>query len=430
MSGQSLPPHQMGQTCLVLGAQWGDEGKGKIVDAISADFELVVRFQGGHNAGHTLRVEGKELVLHLMPSGILHSHCQCLISKGVAVSPAALIKEIDQLERAGLPRIRERLKVDLSCSIILPSHVALDNASEAHKGKDKIGTTCLGIGPAYEDKTARRGLLLRDLLADNMADRVRQIVNYHNAILSGFYQAKTCDIDVIVAELASYVPQLRDLAGRTSPLLLAAKDTGRRILFEGAQGAMLDIDQGTYPFVTSSSTLSSALVGGAGFGFREIDNIIGICKAYTTRVGSGPFPTEQDNATGAALRRAGVEFGATTGRPRRCGWLDTLALKRMVRINSITSLYLTKMDVLDSFTTIQVGTDYDKARDIGYDNDLAGLQISYQSFSGWQTPIQACRSFDSLPLQAREYLRALEQLLKCPIGAVSVGPERDAMIYL
>jgi len=430
MTSNRLPPHKTGQTCVVLGAQWGDEGKGKIVDAISADFALVTRFQGGHNAGHTLTVQGRELVLHLVPSGILHAHCHCLIGKGVVVSPTALMREISQLETAGVQQVRERLTVDLSCSVILPSHIALDNAAEAHKGSGKIGTTCLGIGPAYEDKTARRGLLVRDLLADDMQDRVAGLIAYHNAILSGFYRTDACDPDQAIAELEALVPELRQLARRAAPLLEQAAESGQRILFEGAQGVMLDIDQGTYPYVTSSSTLSSALVGGAGFGFDAIDQVIGICKAYTTRVGGGPFPTEQDNATGEALRKAGSEFGATTGRPRRCGWLDALALKRMARINSISSIYLTKLDVLDDFTEIKVGVDYGEDSNIGFDDPgLAGLSVNYRSYSGWRTSLGACTGFSELPEAARDYLLALETLTDRPIGAISVGPERDAIIY-
>ena len=430
MTPSPTPVHQQGQTCVVLGAQWGDEGKGKIVDTISADFQQVVRFQGGHNAGHTLNVDGQNIVLHLIPSGILHDHCRCLIGKGVVVSPSALLSELSLLERSGFQQIRERLAVDLSCSIILPSHVALDAAAEAHKGSSKIGTTCLGIGPAYEDKTARRGLQLRDLLAPTMPDKVAALVAYHNAILTGFYAAAPCNSAHIIEELRQVMAELTPLAQRISPLLEAAMSDGQRILFEGAQGVMLDIDQGTYPYVTSSSTLSSAIVSGSGFSFGAIDNVIGICKAYATRVGGGPFPTEQDNSIGESLRTEGAEFGATTGRSRRCGWLDAVALDRMARLNSMSSIYLTKLDVLDTFDEVQVGIDYGRDNTIGFDDpDLAKVTVNYQSFPGWKSSICHHDTFSALPEATQTYIKAIEQHIHCPINALSVGPDRGAIIF-
>lgn len=420
--------HLQGQTCIALGAQWGDEGKGKIVDAMSRDFDIVVRFQGGHNAGHTLSVQGRKVILHLIPSGILHDHCLCCIAKGVAVSPQALVNEIDELIQAGVNHIPQRLILDYRATLILPSHVALDQANERHLADRKIGTTGRGIGPAYEDATARRGLRIADLLASDMPERVKRLMQYHNCILQHWYNQSPCDIDSAIEQLRQLNPRLSEITGDVQHQLHASKKKGKRILFEGAQGVMLDIDQGTYPYVTSSNTLSSAVATGAGFSLRDIDNVIGICKVYTTRVGEGPFPTELTNHTGEQLQRIGNEFGATTGRPRRCGWLDCVALANMARMNGFTSLYLTKLDVFDSFENLHIGIEYQNtsAQQIHVPSNQ---KVNYHKLGGWQQPTINCRTYQQLPLAAREYIHTIATQIHCPIGAVSVGPERDAIIY-
>ncbi|MEL0027388.1 MAG: adenylosuccinate synthase, partial [Perlucidibaca sp.] len=337
----------MGKHVVVLGTQWGDEGKGKIVDLLTDNAQAVVRFQGGHNAGHTLVVGGEKTVLHLIPSGILRAGVQCLIGNGVVLAPDALLKEMAYLEAKGVP-VRERLKISAACPLILPYHVALDKAREAARGKSAIGTTGRGIGPAYEDKVARRGLRLGDLFRrETLAAKLGEIIAYHNFQLTNYYKVDAIDFQETLELALAWGEQLRDLVGDVSGILHDFRRQGARIMFEGAQGSLLDIDHGTYPYVTSSNTTAGGTSTGSGFGPLYLDYVLGITKAYTTRVGGGPFPTELFDETGARLARVGHEFGSTTGRARRCGWFDAVALKRAIQINSISGLCLTKLDVLD-----------------------------------------------------------------------------------
>ena len=337
----------MGKTVVVLGTQWGDEGKGKIVDLLTEQAEAVVRFQGGHNAGHTLVIDGEKTVLHLIPSGILRNDVVCYIGNGVVLSPEALIKEMKQLEEKGVP-VRERLKLSPACPLILPYHVALDQAREIARGASKIGTTGRGIGPAYEDKVSRRGLRVADLLhPERFAQKLKEVMEYHNFALQHYYKADPVDYQTVLDETMEMARELVPMIDRVTDRLHEHHDKGEHMLFEGAQGSLLDIDHGTYPFVTSSNTTAGGASTGSGFGPLYLSYVLGITKAYTTRVGSGPFPTELDDDNGRHMAEKGNEFGATTGRPRRCGWFDAVALKQSIQINSVTGLCLTKLDVLD-----------------------------------------------------------------------------------
>jgi adenylosuccinate synthase len=348
----------MSKNVVVLGTQWGDEGKGKIVDLLTDQASAVVRFQGGHNAGHTLVIEGEKTVLHLIPSGILRENVQCLIGNGVVLAPDALLKEIAGLEAKGVP-VRERLKVSPACPLILPYHVALDQAREAKRGSEKIGTTGRGIGPAYEDKVARRGLRLGDLKDEQrFARKLKEVMEYHNFALEHYYHAEPLDYDKVLADTLAMGEQLLPMMADVTAILHECRTTDAKIMFEGAQGSLLDIDHGTYPFVTSSNTTAGGTATGSGFGPLYLDYVLGITKAYTTRVGSGPFPTELFDETGEHLASRGHEFGATTGRPRRCGWFDAVALRNAVNINSVSGICLTKLDVLDGLETIRICIGY------------------------------------------------------------------------
>ena len=425
----------MSKNVVVLGTQWGDEGKGKIVDLLTDRADAVVRFQGGHNAGHTLVIDGEKTVLHLIPSGILRGHVQCFIGNGVVLSPEALLKEMGSLEARGVP-VRERLKISAACPLILPYHVALDQAREAKRGFEKIGTTGRGIGPAYEDKVARRGLRLGDLQDEHrFARKLREVMDYHNFALQRYYQVEPLDYATVLEETLALAPQLLPMMADVSALLHARRRSGARIMFEGAQGSLLDIDHGTYPFVTSSNTTAGGTATGSGFGPLYLDYVLGITKAYTTRVGSGPFPTELFDDTGKHLAARGHEFGATTGRPRRCGWFDAVALRTAVNINSVSGICLTKLDVLDGLETIRICVAYTCKEGKPVPNpidaeDYANLVPVYEEVPGWSESTLGAKTLDELPANARAYIGKLEELVGAPIDIISTGPDRVETIVL
>ena len=419
----------MSTNLVVIGAQWGDEGKGKIVDLLTEKAGAVVRYQGGHNAGHTLVIDGKKTVLHLIPAGILHAGVKSYIGNGVVLCLRALKKESDALEAAGVP-VRERLHISPACALILPSHSALDQAREAARGANKIGTTGRGIGPAYEDKIARRGLRLADLMhPETFRERLRELMDFHNFQLEHYYHAAPVSYDDVASEWLAYAARVRPLITDVTLAAYRHREAGDHIIFEGAQGAMLDIDHGTYPFVTSSSTAAGGAATGSGVGPRHLDYILGIAKAYSTRVGGGPFPTELLNATGKHLAEVGHEYGATTGRARRCGWIDLPALRRAIYNSSISGLCLTKLDVLDALPQIQVCTHYDMDGErldvapVGAD-ELARCQPVYETLPGWQSDTVGITAYEQLPEKARAYIAYLENALGLPIAIVSTGPDR------
>lgn len=426
----------MGNNVVVLGTQWGDEGKGKIVDLLTDKATAVVRFQGGHNAGHTLVIDGKKTVLHLIPSGILRDNVKCFIGNGVVLSPSALLAELAELEQAGVPA-RERLALSGSCPLILPYHIALDVAREKARGKDAIGTTGRGIGPAYEDKVSRRGVRLSDLTNPALfAQKLKEIMDYHNFVLTHYYKVDAVDyqqvLDETLAMAQTMVPMMTDVTAE----LAAIRQQGGSIMFEGAQGTMLDIDHGTYPYVTSSNTTAGAAATGTGFGPCNLDYVLGITKAYTTRVGGGPFPTELSDSVGAHLAEKGHEFGATTGRARRCGWLDVVALKRALEINSVSGLCITKLDVLDGLETLQICTAYQHPT-LGQlqapptDADiLAECTPVYETCPGWSVSTLGAKSLDDLPAEAIDYINRIQALVEVPIDIVSTGPDRNETIVL
>tara|TARA_R110000772_G_scaffold204812_2_gene314976 strand:- start:89649 stop:90953 length:1305 start_codon:yes stop_codon:yes gene_type:complete len=425
----------MSKNVVVLGTQWGDEGKGKIVDLLTDRASAVVRFQGGHNAGHTLVIDGQKTVLHLIPSGILRANVQCLIGNGVVLAPDALLREIGTLEEKGVP-VRERLRISPSCPLILPYHVALDVAREARRGEGKIGTTGRGIGPAYEDKAARRGVRLGDLKdPQRFAEKLREVMDYHNFQLQHYYKVAPLDYDTVLAETLAMAQELLPMIADVTAILHECRKTDANIMFEGAQGSLLDIDHGTYPFVTSSNTTAGGTATGSGFGPLFLDYVLGITKAYTTRVGSGPFPTELFDATGAHLAARGHEFGATTGRPRRCGWFDAVALRNAVNINSVSGLCLTKLDVLDGLETIQICVGYVDASGKPVPNpvdsdDYDGLVPFYEEVPGWSESTVGARTLDELPKAARDYIQKIEDVVGAPIDIISTGPDRVETIVL
>ncbi|RVU82758.1 adenylosuccinate synthase [Leucothrix sargassi] len=420
----------MGKFVVVLGTQWGDEGKGKIVDLLTEKATGVVRFQGGHNAGHTLVIKGEKTVLHLIPSGILREGVECMIGNGVVLSPEALFKEIDMLEAEGVP-VSERLQLSVSCQLILPYHAALDAAREAARGSDKIGTTGRGIGPAYEDKAARRGLRLGDLLDEKtFAEKLKTVMDYHNFALEHLYKAETLSYEKVLADTLAYVDRLLPMMSDVPTRLHEMRSAGDNVMFEGAQGSLLDIDHGTYPYVTSSNTTAGGASTGSGVGPRDLDYILGITKAYTTRVGSGPFPTELFDDVGEAIAIKGQEVGATTGRPRRCGWLDAVALGSSMRINSITGICVTKLDVLDEVEEIKICTAYELDGEI-IDVPPAGATAFerckpiYETMPGWMSNTFGVTSYDDLPENAQKYLKRMGELLEVPVDIISTGPDRD-----
>ena len=425
----------MAQSVVVLGAQWGDEGKGKIVDLLTEDIGAVVRFQGGHNAGHTLVIGGRKTVLHLIPSGILRAGALCLIGNGVVLSPAALRKEIEQLEAQDV-EVRSRLLISPATPLIMPYHIALDRAREAAAGDNAIGTTGRGIGPAYEDKAARRGVRVADLkYPGELADKLRAVIDYHNFVLTGYLGAEAIDYQAVLDEALAFGEYVEPMKHDVAGVLHELRREGKRVLFEGAQGSLLDIDHGTYPYVTSSNTTVGGALAGTGVGADAIDYVLGIAKAYATRVGGGPFPTELPDETGELLRERGQEFGATTGRPRRCGWIDLVALKRAVAINGISGLCVTKLDVLDGLPSLKMCIAYRyRGKQTEYpplDADgWAECEPVYLEFPGWSESTHNVTEWERLPPAARAYLRALEELVGCRLAMVSTGADRDANIVL
>jgi adenylosuccinate synthase len=418
---------------VVIGAQWGDEGKGAVVDVLAERADAVVRFQGGHNAGHTLVIDGVKTVLHLIPSGILRDRVQCLIGNGVVVSPPALLGEVDALVERGVS-VDGRLKVSGACPLILSSHIALDRARESARGRAAIGTTGRGIGPAYEDKVARRAVRASDLLdTELLAEKVGTLLEYHNFLLSAYYKAEPVDVRAEIDSLVRHAARISPMIADTTDHIVTLAAAGKRILFEGAQGALLDIDLGTYPYVTSSNTTVGGALTGTGIGASLIGYTLGIVKAYTTRVGAGPFPTELEDDVGQHLARVGVEFGATTGRPRRCGWLDAVLLRRAVFTNGLTGLCLTKLDVLDGLESVKICTGY-KLRGRLLDRlplvpeRYGECEPVYETLSGWAESTAGITEFDALPATARAYLERIEALAGVPIDIVSTGPSRAAIV--
>lgn len=426
----------MNKNVVVLGLQWGDEGKGKIVDLLVEKAQAVVRYQGGHNAGHTLKIRGEKTILRLIPSGILRSHVQCYIGNGVVVSPQELLAEIEGLESKGV-QVRSRLKISQSCALIMPFHVAIDKAREAQKGSAAIGTTGRGIGPAYEDKIARRALRVDDLLhRERFVAKLTDLVAYHNFILTQYHHQPPVDLEAILEESLVWAEQLRAMVTDVSACLHQHRQRQEPILFEGAQGVWLDVDQGTYPFVTSSNTCIGSVTNGSGFGPLYLDYVLGITKAYTTRVGGGPFPTELQDEIGQGLATRGNEFGSVTGRPRRCGWLDLVLLKRSIELNSVTGLCITKLDVLDGMDVIRIATAYRDASGqlLQYPpasaEDFTTIEPVYEEMPGWTESTADITDIHRLPANAKAYIQRIEQALGVPVDIISTGPERDSTILL
>ena len=423
------------KSVVVIGTQWGDEGKGKLVDLLTDRVAAVARFQGGHNAGHTLVIAGEKTVLHLIPSGILREGVQCLIGNGVVLSPRALMEEIAMLEGKGVPA-RQRLKISEACTLILPYHVALDRARELARGTAALGTTGRGIGPAYEDKIARRALRLGDLFhRERFAAKLGEVLDYHNFVLQNYYKAEAVDFQTTLEEALAYAELLTPMVADVTELLSGFRRAGKSILFEGAQGSLLDVDHGTYPFVTSSNTTAGGAATGTGVGPLDLDYVLGITKAYTTRVGSGPFPTELFDEMGAHLARRGHEFGSTTGRPRRCGWFDAVALRRAVQLNSVSGLCITKLDVLDGLDTIRLCVGYkfdgqDSATPPSGAEALASCEPIYVEMPGWKESTVGVRRHEDLPAKARDYLNRIQQIVGTPIDIISTGPDRADTIVL
>lgn len=426
----------MGKSVVILGAQWGDEGKGKIVDLLTDRVKYVVRYQGGHNAGHTLIINGEKTVLRLIPSGILRDNVTCLIGNGVVLSPSALMQEMGELENRGI-NVRQRLLISEACPLILPYHVAMDHAREAALGKKAIGTTGRGIGPAYEDKVARRGLRVGDLFnRDTFAEKLKDILDYYNFQLVNYYHAEAVDYQKTLNDVLAVADIITGMVADVAAILETARKNGDNILFEGAQGTMLDIDHGTYPYVTSSNTTAGGVATGAGFGPRNLDYVLGIIKAYCTRVGSGPFTTELFDETGAEIARKGNEFGAVTGRPRRCGWFDAVAIRRAVQLNSISGFCMTKLDVLDGFDEIKICVGYQMPNgEIAQYAPLAakdweGVQPIYETMPGWQENTFGVTDLNQLPQNARNYIKRVEEVTGVPIDILSTGPDRIQTMIL
>ena len=426
----------MGKSVAILGAQWGDEGKGKIVDLLTDRVKYVVRYQGGHNAGHTLIINGEKTILRLIPSGILHDNVICLIGNGVVLSPEALMKEMGELESRGV-NVRERLKISEASPLILPYHVAMDQARESALGKNKIGTTGRGIGPAYEDKVARRGLRVSDLFNKELfAEKLKSILDYYNFQLVHYYKAEPVDFQKILDDVFEIADVIKGMVADVTTMLHDARREGANILFEGAQGTMLDIDHGTYPFVTSSNTTAGGVATGSGFGPRHLDYVLGIIKAYCTRVGSGPFTTELFDEIGAEIARKGNEFGSVTGRPRRCGWFDAVAVRRAVQINSISGFCMTKLDVLDGFDEIKVCVAYKMPNGeiVEYAplaaKDWEGVEPIYETLPGWKENTFGVTDVNKLPQTCRNYIKRIEEVTGVPVAILSTGPDRVQTMIL
>ena len=423
----------MSKNVVVIGTQWGDEGKGKIVDWLTDRAQGVVRFQGGHNAGHTLVVKGKKTVLHLIPSGILRDSVHCYIGNGVVCSPEALIEEVEMLEKNGVD-VARRLTISEACPLILPHHVALDHAREAAKGAGKIGTTGRGIGPAYEDKIARRAIRMQDLLhRERFAAKLGEVLDYHNYVLKHYFKWETVDFNKTLDQAMELAEKIKPMIGDVPRQLYDANKRGENLLFEGAQGTLLDIDHGTYPFVTSSNCTAGGASTGSGMGPSSMHYILGITQAYTTRVGSGPVPTELFDDNGRWLAEKGHEVGATTGRARRCGWFDAAALKRSIQINGLTGMCVTKLDVLDGMDTIRICTGYKLGGEVcdilpvGSEM-LADCEPIYEEHPGWKDSTVGVKTFEGLPANAQSYLKRMEELCGVPADIISTGPDREETI--
>lgn len=425
----------MKKNIVVLGTQWGDEGKGKIVDLLTDRSDAVVRFQGGHNAGHTLIINGQKTVLHLVPSGILREGVDCYIGNGVVVEPDALLTEIAGLEKAGVD-VKSRLKISRAAPIIMSYHIVLDQLRERAKGGKAIGTTGRGIGPSYEDKIARRGIRFGDLLDPQcLKEKLTETLAYHNFVIEHYFKEKPLDFDDVYQKALKHGETLKSMGADVTAQLHQLQSEGKSILLEGAQGSLLDIDHGTYPFVTSSNTTAGAASTGTGLGPTDIDYVLGITKAYTTRVGSGPFPTELFDDDGKMLAKNGVEFGATTGRPRRCGWLDLVALKRAIQMNGVTGICVTKLDVLDTFETIKVCTGYKVGNEDFKDfpasaKDWENIQPIYESLDGWVSETRGMTSANDLPVQAKALIDKIESYTGSPVHMISTGPDRNENIII
>ncbi|MED5312086.1 MAG: adenylosuccinate synthase [Pseudomonadota bacterium] len=424
----------MAKSIVVLGTQWGDEGKGKIVDLLTDQVQAVARFQGGHNAGHTWVIDGINTGLHLLPSGVLRVGVVCLICNGVVLSLEALLKEIAELESRLIP-VRSRLRISGACPLILPFHTKLDQAREAQRGNKKIGTTGRGIGPAYEDKVARRGIRLAEALdPERFREKLSGLVEYHNFWFENYFEIEGVDLEETYESTLVAVDSIRSMIGDTIEILHAHRKAGNNILFEGAQGSLLDIDHGTYPFVTSSNTTAGGTATGSGYGPLYLDYILGITKAYTTRVGSGPFPTELFDEIGQHLATVGHEKGATTGRDRRCGWFDAAAVKLAMRINSVSGICLTKLDVLDGLEIVRVCVGYEGVDAMsGSLMDCASfenLKPIYVDLPGWSEKTVGARQVEDLPANARAYIRFIEETVEVPIDVISTGPDREETIIL
>ena len=425
----------MHNNIVIIGTQWGDEGKGKIVDWLTESAEAVVRFQGGHNAGHTLVINGKKTILHLLPSGILHDGVLCLIGNGVVVSPEALLKEIHDVESIGV-NVKANLRISEACPLILPYHVAMDQARESLKGDNKIGTTGRGIGPSYEDKVARRAIRIQDLFdKDIFASKLRDNLEYYNFMLANYYKVGTVDYRTTLEQTLSLAEEIKPLVSDVSRKLFNLRKTNKKVIFEGAQGTLLDVDLGTYPFVTSSNCVAGSASTGSGISPKMIDYVLGIVKAYTTRVGSGPFPTELTDAVGMGLASRGNEVGSTTGRARRCGWFDAAALKRSVQINGIDGLCITKLDVMDGMEEIKLCVGYvrnGKEYDIlPFGSDLVvGCEPIYETMPGWTDTTAGITKYEALPQAAKNYLRRIEEIIETKIDIISTGPDRNETILI
>ncbi len=425
----------MAKNVVVIGTQWGDEGKGKLVDWLTDRANGVVRFQGGHNAGHTLVIGGKKTVLSLIPAGILREHVQCYIGNGVVLAPDALLREIDMLEASHV-NVSKRLIISDACPLIMPYHVAIDKARENKKGNNKIGTTGRGIGPDYEDKVARRAIRLQDLAhPQRFKNKLEEILDYHNFVLTQYFNTSAINLNETFDQVMALSSRILPMVGDVSRLLNDASKQGQKLLFEGAQGTLLDIDHGTYPFVTSSNCVAGAAAPGSGVGPQQLEYVLGITKAYTTRVGSGPFPTELDDEVGKQLATRGHEFGAVTGRPRRTGWFDAAALKRSIQINGVTGLCVTKLDVMDGVETVKIAVGYKTSAGV---TDILPFgaeaieecQPIYEEMPGWTESTVGIENYDQLPINARRYLERMAELCEVPIDVVSTGPDRQETIVL
>lgn len=431
---KKIKEKKMANNIVIVGTQWGDEGKGKIVDLLAETADVVVRFQGGNNAGHTLEINGEKTILSLLPAGILRDKVSCYIGNGVVLNPEALIEEMSALEKRGVP-VKERLRVSVACPVLFPYHIALDRARE--EGSRSIGTTKRGIGPAYEDKVARRAIRVSDLFhPTRLAEKLAEVLPYHNFVLEHFFKKAPIDLGELLSRCAVWAEVLKPLAIDVTEALHEHRQKGHKILFEGAQGFFLDVDHGTYPYVTSSNTSSGGVANGTGFGPCYLEYVLGISKAYATRVGGGPFPTELTDEVGKLLAAKGQEFGAVTGRPRRCGWFDVVLSRRSIMVNSVTGLCLTKLDILDNIHPIKICVAYRDKEGVEittppYDIEaFEQLTPVYEEMPGWTTSTVDATDFNTLPIEAKRYIQRLETLLGVPVHMVSTGPERLSTMIL